>query len=134
VIFPEGTRYNPDDAKRLAKSKEIARSNNLQPLEYHLTPRSRGSWLVLQSLHSRMDAIYDITVGYSGSECGKGLADTKRNKAPQLIGKIFYLLYNYCMPCCSIINHRVQLGNLNLTFVVFMWIFMLSLCSPLLEH
>lgn len=101
VIFPEGTRYNPDDGKRLSKSKEIARSNNLQELQFHLTPRSRGAWLVLQSLHERLDAVYDITVGYSGSECGKGAADTTRSKAPQLRGEsksvVLHTEVSYCI-------------------------------------
>ncbi|XP_065349845.1 1-acyl-sn-glycerol-3-phosphate acyltransferase epsilon-like isoform X1 [Cloeon dipterum] len=84
VIFPEGTRYNPDDGKRITKSREVARDNSLEVLDYHLTPRSRGAWLVLNTMRERLEAIYDITVGYSGNECGKGSFDTDRNKVPQL--------------------------------------------------
>ncbi|KAF4529225.1 hypothetical protein B566_EDAN017663, partial [Ephemera danica] len=69
----------------LKRTREVAREHNLPELKYHLTPRSRGAWLVVQSLHSRLDAVYDITVGYAGKECGKGAVDTRRNKAPQLV-------------------------------------------------
>jgi hypothetical protein len=87
VIFPEGTRYNPDDGKRISKSREVARDTSMQVLDYHLTPRSRGAWLVMNTMGDKLEAIYDITVGYSGAECGKGSFDTDRNKVPQLKGE-----------------------------------------------
>lgn len=87
MIFPEGTRYNPDDGKRISKSREVARDSSMQVLDYHLTPRSRGAWLVMNTMGDKLEAIYDITVGYSGAECGKGSFDTDRNKVPQLKGE-----------------------------------------------
>jgi len=97
VIFPEGTRYNPDDGKRITRSREVARDTSMQVLDFHLTPKGRGAWLVMNTMGDKLDAIYDITVGYSGTECGKGSFDTDRNKTPQLKGiktirTLYYIL------------------------------------------
>ncbi|CAL4118161.1 unnamed protein product, partial [Meganyctiphanes norvegica] len=81
VIFPEGTRYYPKTPKVIEKSQQYARDNNVQVLKHHLTPKSRGTWLAVEHLHEKLDAIYDVSVFYDGIVAKDGV----RGCAPQLI-------------------------------------------------
>eukprot|EP00914_Ancora_sagittata_P000564 GHVO01001464.1.p1 GENE.GHVO01001464.1~~GHVO01001464.1.p1 ORF type:complete len:209 (+),score=18.88 GHVO01001464.1:3-629(+) len=65
VVFPEGTRYNPSYPKVIAKSQQYAKDQNLEPLRNVLYPRYKAMQLCLNQLRSKMDAVYDVTVGYS---------------------------------------------------------------------
>lgn len=53
-------------------------------LKHHLVPKSRGTWLTLEHLHSKFDAIYDVSVIYENSVDKNGI----RQNAPQLAGKV----------------------------------------------
>ena len=83
VVFPEGTRFIPGKEDAIKKSQKAALSAGLKPLQYHLTPRYKGSYLVLEKLRNNLDAIYDITVVYSKTWD----ANKQRSKAAQLIGE-----------------------------------------------
>lgn len=64
VLFPEGTRYREDTHK---KSIEYAKMHGLPIFDNVLIPRSRAFQIALKELSSPIDAIYDITLGYSNS-------------------------------------------------------------------
>lgn len=82
-MFPEGTRYIPEQSALISKSRQVAEKSGFKPLDHHLTPRYKGTYLALSHLRSSLDAVYDVTVVYSGSMDERG----QRKKAPQLIGK-----------------------------------------------
>ena len=82
-MFPEGTRFIPGKEDAIKKSQKAALSAGLKPLQYHLTPRYKGSFLVLEKLRNNLDAIYDITVVYSKTWD----VNKQRSKAAQLIGE-----------------------------------------------
>ncbi|XP_076067635.1 1-acyl-sn-glycerol-3-phosphate acyltransferase epsilon-like isoform X2 [Oratosquilla oratoria] len=81
IIFPEGTRYYPSNPKVIEKSEKFAKDNNLQVLQHHLVPKVKGTWLAVESLHKKFDALYDISVFYEGSVDSSGV----RRNAPQLV-------------------------------------------------
>lgn len=76
VIFPEGTCFGPTEYHLIKKSLKAANDLGLKPLVNHLTPRYKGSFLALGKLRCNLDAIYDVTVVYSGS------VNEKRDRAP----------------------------------------------------
>ena len=62
LMFPEGTDFN---ARNKAKSDAFAETNNLPKYKYVLQPKSTGFVYTLKTLKEyKIDAIYDITVGY----------------------------------------------------------------------
>lgn len=65
VIFPEGTRYNP---KVLAASQAFAAQRGLPVLKYVLTPRIKATYVAFDSMKNYIDAIYDVTVVYEGTD------------------------------------------------------------------
>ncbi|XP_037076032.1 1-acyl-sn-glycerol-3-phosphate acyltransferase epsilon-like [Pollicipes pollicipes] len=67
VLFPEGTRYDPSKPEVIARSERLALASDLQPLQHHLTPKSKGTWLTLDKVRRHLDALYDVTVVYQGS-------------------------------------------------------------------
>lgn len=64
VIFPEGTRITSEKLKR---SQEYARQKNLSELQHVLLPRTKGFVSALESLHEKIDAVYDLTIDYGAS-------------------------------------------------------------------
>ncbi|XP_064642316.1 1-acyl-sn-glycerol-3-phosphate acyltransferase epsilon-like [Lineus longissimus] len=80
VVFPEGTRYNPENPNVIAKSQEFAQSRDLAVLEHVLTPRFKATCLCIQTLREEIDAVYDVTVAYSNTNS----ADGKRRTAPSM--------------------------------------------------
>jgi len=81
VIFPEGTCFGPTEYHLIKKSLKAANDSGLKPLVNHLTPRYRGTFLALSKLRCNLDAIYDVTVVYSGSMNEKN----ERVSSPQLV-------------------------------------------------
>ena len=62
LLYPEGGDLT---SKSKAKSDSYADTNGLERYDYCLHPRARGFLYVMQALRSRrLDAVYDITVGY----------------------------------------------------------------------
>lgn len=62
VIFPEGTRIS--EAK-LERSKRIARRQGIAPNEHVMFPLTKGVNATLDGLGETLDAVYDVTIGYS---------------------------------------------------------------------
>lgn len=77
AIFPEGTRYNPENHKAIAESEEHAAQFKQGTLKHQLTPRPKGTWLMIKNMRSKMSAVYSVTVVYEQDE-PKG----QRRKAP----------------------------------------------------
>lgn len=67
LLFPEGTNY--EDASK-QKSDSFAKKNNLPYYDYVLHPRVRGFTYCVEKLRQgKLDAIHDVTVGYSEDYC-----------------------------------------------------------------
>ena len=62
LLFPEGGDFT---GKSKAKSDTYADTNGLKRYKYCLHPHARGFLYIMEALRSgRLDAVYDITVGY----------------------------------------------------------------------
>jgi 1-acyl-sn-glycerol-3-phosphate acyltransferase len=62
VLFPEGTRITPE---KLAAAQEFAAARALPVPRHVLIPRVKGLVASLAHLRPRLDAIVDVTIGYS---------------------------------------------------------------------
>ncbi|MGH0148830.1 UNVERIFIED_CONTAM: hypothetical protein FKN15_013790 [Acipenser sinensis] len=80
VIFPEGTRYNPELQKVISASQAFACKEGLAVLKNILTPRMKATHIAVDSMKDHLDAIYDITVAYEGTLDSKG----RRKTAPSM--------------------------------------------------
>lgn len=67
VIFPEGTRYNPELKNVITDSQAFAAKEGLAVLKHTLTPRMRASRIAIETMKGHLDAVYDITVAYEGT-------------------------------------------------------------------
>jgi 1-acyl-sn-glycerol-3-phosphate acyltransferase len=63
VSFVEATRITP---KKLVRTQELARKRGLYVPEYVLAPRARGFVASIQGLGERVDAVYDVTIAFTG--------------------------------------------------------------------
>ncbi|XP_003944648.1 1-acyl-sn-glycerol-3-phosphate acyltransferase epsilon [Saimiri boliviensis] len=70
VIFPEGTRYNPEQTKVISSSQAFAAQRGLPVLKYVLTPRIKATHVAFDCMKKYLDAIYDVTVVYEGKDDG----------------------------------------------------------------
>lgn len=80
VIFPEGTRYNPELKKVISDSQAFASKEGLSVLKHILTPRMKASHVAIETMKEHLDAVYDITVAYEGTLT----ADGQRHPAPTM--------------------------------------------------
>ncbi|XP_062852031.1 1-acyl-sn-glycerol-3-phosphate acyltransferase epsilon [Trichomycterus rosablanca] len=80
VIFPEGTRYNPDFKEVITESQTFAAKEGLAVLKHVLTPRMKASHVATESMRQHLDAVYDITVAYEGTLT----TDGQRRAAPSM--------------------------------------------------
>uniref|UniRef100_A0A6I8P1A4 1-acylglycerol-3-phosphate O-acyltransferase 5 n=1 Tax=Ornithorhynchus anatinus TaxID=9258 RepID=A0A6I8P1A4_ORNAN len=80
VIFPEGTRYNPELPKVIADSQSFASKAGLSVLKHVLTPRVKATHVAIDSMKNYLDAVYDVTVAYEGTVDHKG----QRKIAPSM--------------------------------------------------
>ncbi|XP_055492156.1 1-acyl-sn-glycerol-3-phosphate acyltransferase epsilon isoform X2 [Leucoraja erinacea] len=76
VIFPEGTRYNPDYPQVIAASQAYARKEGLPELRHVMSPRVKAMRIAINTLRCRLDAVYDITVVYEGAVKNNGQRET----------------------------------------------------------
>ncbi|KAK3786168.1 hypothetical protein RRG08_026884 [Elysia crispata] len=67
IIFPEGTRFNPELPSTLKDSKQFAQNQGLEPLDHVLFPRVRALEVCVQQLRPNLHSIYDVTIAYSGA-------------------------------------------------------------------
>ncbi|XP_001381579.1 1-acyl-sn-glycerol-3-phosphate acyltransferase epsilon [Monodelphis domestica] len=80
VIFPEGTRYNPELTKVISASQIYAAEQGLPVLKHVLTPRIKATYVAFDCMKNYLDAIYDVTVAYEGTVDQMG----KRKEAPSM--------------------------------------------------
>ncbi|CAN0469188.1 unnamed protein product [Rangifer tarandus platyrhynchus] len=80
VIFPEGTRYNPELTKVISASQAFAAQEGLPVLKHVLTPRIKATHVAFDSMKDYLDAVYDVTVAFEGSVDDKG----QRKEAPSM--------------------------------------------------
>lgn len=80
VIFPEGTRYNPEIPKVIADSQSFAEKEGLAVLKHVLTPRVKATHVAIDTMKDYLDAVYDVTVAYEGTVDHKG----QRKLAPSM--------------------------------------------------
>ncbi|KAM7385681.1 hypothetical protein PAMP_001747 [Pampus punctatissimus] len=80
VIFPEGTRYNPELKNVIADSQAFATKEGLAILRHTLTPRMKASHIAIESMRGHLNAVYDVTVAYEGTLSANG----KRTPAPSM--------------------------------------------------
>ncbi|KAL9952462.1 hypothetical protein ACROYT_G039724 [Oculina patagonica] len=82
LLFPEGTNFE-DSSKQ--KSDSFAKKNNLSCYDYVLHPRVRGFTYCVEKLRQgKLDAIHDVTVGYSENYCFQEL-DLLKGRVPHEI-------------------------------------------------
>ncbi|GAU99181.1 hypothetical protein RvY_10217 [Ramazzottius varieornatus] len=85
IIFPEGTRFNPNNPEALTSSQEYAKKEGLPALQHVLSPRTKAFFLSRMALQNHFNAVYDITVLYS--QAFQELSDTglaERRVAPTM--------------------------------------------------
>lgn len=80
VIFPEGTRYNPDIPKVIADSQAFAMKEGLPILRHVLTPRVKATHIAIETMQDYLDAVYDVTVAYEKTTTQSG----QRKEAPAM--------------------------------------------------
>ncbi|KAG8178308.1 hypothetical protein JTE90_026279 [Oedothorax gibbosus] len=97
VIFPEGTRYNPENLDLIEKSRSFANERGLVPLKHVLTPKYKGFYIAIENMKNNLDAIYDATVIYS---CTKGNTKTLRTKAPSM--------FEFVTGCCDAVYIHIN--------------------------
>ncbi|KAF2073432.1 hypothetical protein CYY_005249 [Polysphondylium violaceum] len=61
VIFPEGTDLDP---VKLKKSWDYSEKNGFPKFNNVLLPRHKGLHAIVEPMRDRLDAVYDITIGY----------------------------------------------------------------------
>lgn len=67
VIFPEGTRFNPELSTVIEKSKKFCREQGFEELEYVLAPKLKAFQLALSQLQGHAEAVYDVTIAYGNT-------------------------------------------------------------------
>ncbi|KAM3862648.1 1-acyl-sn-glycerol-3-phosphate acyltransferase epsilon [Diretmus argenteus] len=80
VIFPEGTRYNPELKNVIIESQDFAAKQGLAVLKHTLTPRMKASHIAIDAMKDHLAAVYDITVAYEGTLDASG----QRRPAPSM--------------------------------------------------
>ncbi len=83
LMFPEGTDFNP---KSKAISDAFADTNSLPKYKYVLNPKSTGFVYTLKKLRQyKIDAVYDVTVGYPDILAKTEVDMLKNSKIPREI-------------------------------------------------
>ncbi|XP_045158698.2 1-acyl-sn-glycerol-3-phosphate acyltransferase epsilon-like [Mercenaria mercenaria] len=67
VIFPEGTRMNPELPDVIERSRQTAIEQGIEPFKHVLVPKVKGLQLAVDKLQHHVDAIYDVTIAYGDS-------------------------------------------------------------------
>lgn len=84
LLFPEGTNLTADTR---SKSLKYARKVNKQPFKHLLLPHVTGLRFTLETLEPSLDAVYDVTIGYSGVQSSSYAASHYSLKQIFLEGK-----------------------------------------------
>ncbi|XP_023684830.1 1-acyl-sn-glycerol-3-phosphate acyltransferase epsilon [Paramormyrops kingsleyae] len=110
VIFPEGTRYNPELREVINDSQQFAAKEDLAVLKHILTPRMKASYIAIDTMKEYLDAVYDVTVAYEGTVDSEG----QRRAGPSMPEFL-------CKECPRVHVHfqRVDLKDIPLEPAVF---------------
>uniref|UniRef100_A0A2C9JXA6 Phospholipid/glycerol acyltransferase domain-containing protein n=2 Tax=Biomphalaria glabrata TaxID=6526 RepID=A0A2C9JXA6_BIOGL len=81
VIFPEGTRFNPEHHETIKLSKNFAIEQGLEPLENVLFPRVGAMQVCVEHLRTTVDSVFDITLAYGNSY---NFSEKKHREAPPM--------------------------------------------------
>lgn len=92
VIFPEGTRFNPELPDVIEKSKQYTKEQGFEELNCVLAPKMKAFQLALTQLQGHADAVYDVTIAYSNTTDpvtgertpAPGMLDFLIRKSPQV--------------------------------------------------
>ncbi|XP_033738256.1 1-acyl-sn-glycerol-3-phosphate acyltransferase epsilon-like [Pecten maximus] len=88
VIFPEGTRYNPDLPNVIERSRTFARDQGLKELQNVLSPRTKAVYTCIEQLAGHVDVVYDITIAYSNTKDSSGRRKVAPPMTDFLMGKV----------------------------------------------
>ncbi|XP_076462797.1 1-acyl-sn-glycerol-3-phosphate acyltransferase epsilon-like [Babylonia areolata] len=69
VVFPEGTRYNPELKEVIHKSHLYSRQHGSPELQHVLCPRTKATQVCLRELSSHASCVYDVTIAYNNTRC-----------------------------------------------------------------
>ncbi|XP_060077400.1 1-acyl-sn-glycerol-3-phosphate acyltransferase epsilon-like [Ylistrum balloti] len=94
VIFPEGTRYNPDLPSVIERSKAFARDQGLKELQQVLSPRTKAVHTCIEQLAGHVDVVYDVTIAYSDTKDSSGVRKVAPPMTDFLMGKVSKLHLN----------------------------------------
>ncbi|KAK5961870.1 putative acyltransferase PWA37_000754 [Arxiozyma heterogenica] len=92
LLFPEGTNLTYDTR---CKSLKYARKVNKQPFKHLLLPHVTGLRFTLETLEPSLDAVYDVTIGYSGVQNSSYAASHYSLKQIFLEGKFPHIVDIY---------------------------------------
>jgi len=67
TLFPEGTRFNPDNKSVIEKSHAYARSIDFPLCSKVLTPRITGANIFVEELGDHLKKIFDLTITYEST-------------------------------------------------------------------
>ncbi len=61
LIFPEGTRFT---AEKMIEAQQFAFDNGYTPYQYTMFPKTKGTWLLINSLHNakKLGRVWDATL------------------------------------------------------------------------
>ncbi|XP_057306961.1 1-acyl-sn-glycerol-3-phosphate acyltransferase delta-like isoform X2 [Hydractinia symbiolongicarpus] len=77
MLYCEGTRRT---AAKIQASREYAQRNNIEPLEHHLLPRTKGFAFSVQQLRDNVPAVYDVEMAFPDVESATITNLLKRSK------------------------------------------------------
>jgi len=81
IIYPEGTRLNPESMKLMKSSKDFSESQGIPAFKHLLHPRLRGFHTCIQGLQGSVESVFDVTIAYSGT---KDYKTNQRIPAPSM--------------------------------------------------
>ncbi|KAL8598556.1 hypothetical protein ACOMHN_051344 [Nucella lapillus] len=69
VVFPEGTRYNPDYKEVIEKSRVYSRQHGTPELSHVLCPRAKATEVCVRELADYVSCVFDLTIAYNNTRC-----------------------------------------------------------------
>ncbi|KAK7504076.1 hypothetical protein BaRGS_00004808 [Batillaria attramentaria] len=67
VVFPEGTRFNPELKDVISSSREFSRKQGTSELSNVLYPRAKATQVCAEELKDYVSCMYDITIAYNNT-------------------------------------------------------------------
>ncbi|KAK7100023.1 1-acyl-sn-glycerol-3-phosphate acyltransferase epsilon-like [Littorina saxatilis] len=67
VVFPEGTRFNPDIKEAIKKSRGYCGQQGIPDMQHVLCPRTKATQVCLHELADYASCVYDVTFAYNNT-------------------------------------------------------------------